>query len=283
MSAIRPFHAWRMFSQALATCRIIKRAMVYDPDDIVILESVTWSAWKSERELNRELRMFPRPPDFDMPQDFPSPPASCRDELLQTWYFYLSEISAWRLETRVQEECTRLAPQLNGNIEEFAQTADSLALQVFDWQNSLASEVSITDNHEDKDMLRLILKARALYIFELISWPFVYTLLHDRIQPESQRAKEWTARALDYHLQKLCNHSIQFYHRHHGTWLMIRSCARSICVFTAASQLPFAKSLLPANWQGVVNDTLQMLRFWHPELIELGEILKIVDALPKDP
>ncbi|KAL3455104.1 hypothetical protein BJX64DRAFT_80324 [Aspergillus heterothallicus] len=280
MTALRPFHAWRMFSQALATCRIVKRTTAYDAADLVTLECVTWSAWKSERELNRELMLFSGPVVGDMPQTFPSPPANCKHELLQSWYFYLSEISAWRLETQVTEEIRRLAiNNVNGHLEDLTRTADGFTEQVSEWQKSLASEVSFTNDRENTDMLKLILRARGLYISELISWPFVYTLLHDGVRPDSPCVQRWTTRALEYHLQKLNNHRVQFYHRHHGTWLMIRSCARSVCILIAASRSPFAGPFLPSDWRAAVDDALQMLRFWQYEVVELAGVVDRLQTL----
>ncbi|CAG8195708.1 unnamed protein product [Penicillium salamii] len=279
MSALRPFDAWRMFSQSLAISKIVKRTMAYNEDDIVVLESVFWSAWKSERELNRELWMPPKYPDLDMPHDFPGLPTTYKEETLQAWYFYLSEISAWRLEIHAAKESRNFFLRGNGHLEDFAQTADGLMQQLSDWQSSLASEVSITTENETEDMLRLILKSRALYISELVSWPFVYALIHDRIQPNSQTLHKWTARALQCHLHKLKNYRVQFYHRHAGTWLMIRSCARSVLILVGASKLPFAGDLIPKNWRGAVEDALEMFRFWQGHVYELADAIGRIQAI----
>ncbi|KAK1147069.1 Zcf27p [Aspergillus melleus] len=283
MSALRPFDAWRMFVQALTTCKVVKRTMAHDVDETVVLDRLIWAAWKSERELKRELRVLPREPGSEMPEEFPSPPTTCNDETLQSWYFFLSEIAAWRLEIHVQQESSRLASETNGGLDDFTHTADCLMQQVSEWQDSLASEVSIKNNHKDEDMLRLILKARALYISELISWPFVHVLLHDRVQPMSEPVQKWTVKALEIHLQKINNHRVQFYHRHHGTWLMIRSCARSVCVLIGASKVPFLSPFLEKNWRGVVHDVIQMLRFWQEEVIELAGIVDRIEAIYNEP
>ncbi|CAG8171058.1 unnamed protein product [Penicillium olsonii] len=282
MSAIRPFDAWRMFCQALNICKIAKRTMTYSPDEAGILENLFWSSWKSEREVNRELWMPSKHPDFELPNDFPGLPAICKEENLKTWYFYLSEISAWRLETQVAEESTRFALEVSGNLEDFTRTANGLMEQVSDWQSSLAADVSITDDLEEGDMLRLILKARALYISELISWPFVYALIHDRKEPTLDCVQKWTSKGLETHLQKLNNHRVQFYHRHAGTWLMIRSCARSVGILIGASKSPRAEDLMPRNWRRAVEASLEMLLFWKEHDSTIVDVVDDIYALYQD-
>ncbi|KAL2424172.1 hypothetical protein ABEF95_011240 [Exophiala dermatitidis] len=149
MSLLRPFDAWRMFLQALAMCRTFEKTMSSDTTDTVAAESVYWSAWESERELYRELWSSADPRSSglaqDHPRQFPNLPADCEGESLHTWYFYLSEISAWRLESHVEEEIARFAAEGRGRsgLEGLTEIANSLMQQPREWQNSLAPKVSL--------------------------------------------------------------------------------------------------------------------------------------------
>ncbi|EHY55089.1 hypothetical protein ABEF92_004375 [Exophiala dermatitidis] len=289
MSSLRPFDAWRMFLQALTMCRTFEKTMSCDATDTVAAESVYWSAWKSERELYRELWSSADPRGsglaHDHPRQFPSLPADCEGESLHTWYFYLSEISAWRLESHVEEEIARFAAEGGGRggLDGLTEIANSLMQQAREWQNSLAPKVSLQQQADeyDGDMLRLILRARVAYIQDKISWPFIYAILHDNMETESPRVRNWAAKGLSCHLHKLEIHRIQFYHRHHGTWVMIRSCARSTAILLAAARQPFSKTLLPSesDWRGAVEATLEMLRFWQPYVHGLREVVERLEAL----
>lgn len=281
MSALRPFDALRMFMQSLTMCRTIKRTKKYDTTDMVAIESIYWSAWKSERELTRELWSSPEAwrHGYEHPQQFPCLPSNCEGENLYTWYFYLSEISAWRLQTHAEAELTRFAAEGGGSLESFIAVADSLMQQVIEWQNSLTPNVSISHDGNDNDMLKVILRARIGYVQDVISWPFVYALVHDGVEPDSTTVRKWTTKGLSCHMQKLQNHRVQFYYRHHGTWLMIRSCARSAGILIAAAKQGFWDMQLPDNWREAVDSTIQMLDFWRPYVIDLQEAIDRVTAL----
>lgn len=283
MTALRPFDAWRMFLQALVMCRTINKTLSCNAGDRVSIESIHWSAWKSERELYRELWPSPdcRSWNFEHPQQFPSLPADCEGENMRTWYFYLSEISAWRLQTYVEEEMARSAVEGHSSIEHLTEIADNLMQQAVEWENSLAPQAFVGhyNKSDDEDMLRLILRARIAYVQDLISWPFVYSLIHDGVEPVSPQAQKWAMMGLSCHLQKLLIHQVRFYYRHHGTWLMMRSCARSACILLAAARRPFSEELLPAKWRGAVEATLEMLQFWRSHLTELNEVVQCIEGL----
>jgi hypothetical protein len=70
-----------------------------------------------------------------------------------------------------------------------------------------------------------------------------------------------TAKGLAFHLERLLINRPGFYHRHHGTWLMTRSSARNACILLAAGQLPSTSCLLPTDWKGAVEATIEVLLF----------------------
>ncbi|KAL4789155.1 hypothetical protein BDV19DRAFT_395322 [Aspergillus venezuelensis] len=290
MSSLRPLDAWRMFLQALSICRTAMRTTQCSRAHSLELESVYWSSWKSERELNRELRMtleHAAASTLALPEYFASFPENCGDEQLHTWYFYLSEISAWRLETHIAEEMLRSASGAQVGLQGLTEIADSLMGQVVELQSSLAMKVfrqqpggsGSSGTGDGNDMLQLIMRARITYLQDLISWPFVRALIQDGIEPQSQAVRDWTVKGLSCHVQRLLNHRPQFYHRHHGTWLMIRNCARSAGLLLGAARLPFGDGLLPLEWRAVVEDALGMLQFWQPHLPDLRCAIERIHGL----
>jgi hypothetical protein len=273
MSTLRPFDAWRMFLQSLAICQSFTYCNQPDPlgdggsrSTVEAEESIYWSSWKSERELRWELGV----PDFhDMglntPRTFPSCSESYEGDSLRAWCFYLSEISLWRLETAARNEIRTLVTETQGPVfEALAQIADEHVQQVIAWQDSLPPSVSIADHEfptgDDGDVLRFILRGRTTYFHELISWPFIYAVVNDR--EEAPRIRQWAAKGFVFHLERLNINRPGFYHRHHGTWLMMRSSARSACILLVAAQVSSASELLPPNWQEAVEATILMLQFW---------------------
>lgn len=72
-----------------------------------------------------------------------------------------------------------------------------------------------------------------------------------------------------------------FYHRHHGTWLMLRSCTRSALVLLGAARSPTLNPLLPAGWEGAVLKVMDMLRFWRDESWDGRDRLMVLDQLMK--
>ena len=290
MSTLRPFDAWRMFLQSLAICQ----SFTYcdQPDRLgdgrsrstVEAEgSIYWSSWKSEREVRWELGL----PDFgdmglDTPRTFPSCSESYEGDNLRAWYFYLSEISLWRLETAAKNEMRRLVAETPAQVfKALAEIADENVQQVIAWQDSLPPSVSIAEHDlptgDDGDVLRFVLRGRTTYFHELISWPFIYAVINDG--EETPRIRQWAARGFAFHLERLSINRPGFYHRHHGTWLMMRSSARSACILLAGAQVSSTSELLPPNWQEAVEATISMLQFWCNDCEGLAVTVDLLNRL----
>jgi hypothetical protein len=283
MSSLRPFDAWRLFQHALAMCQGFSSGDHPDP----AAESIYWTCWKSEREVRWELGL----PDFrdnslDAPRLFPSVPLPLpnqEEHMLHAWYFYLSEISLWRLEMDARVEIMRFISESaheNGLLEQLADIADNTSEQLALWEQSLPSVVSIASPcpavpAEEDDVLRFVLRGRTTYINELISWPFMACVIAGR--PITLRARNWALRGLQSHLRRLSNNEPGFYYRHHGTWLMVRSSARSLCLLLAVAHTPSAHDLLPEGWKEMALKTLDMLKFWHEEIEGMGHLVIQLD------
>jgi len=288
MSALRPLDAWRMFLQSLAICqnfsfcRTSKFARsLHTWSSTPAEESVYWSSWKSERELRSELGL----PDFsspslDPPRLFPSLPDGCEGDSLRAWYFYLSEISLWRLETDAKNVISSLLEEIPGPIlPALAEKGYEHLGQVEAWQDSLAPAVSFgrEPRQSENDVLRFILRGRTTYMKEMITWPFVWAVVNGGTQ--SLLTREWAAKAAAFHLERININRSGFFHRHHGTWLMLRTSARSACILLAMAQLATTSDLLPPNWLEAVNDTISMLMFWREDVQEAEATAELLSTL----
>lgn len=82
----------------------------------------------------------------------------------------------------------------------------------------------------------------------------------------------------------VCVHRIEknesgFYHRHHGTWLMLRSCTRSALVLLAAVRCPSLSILLPMDWELAIYKVKDMLSHWKDESRDVSDRLYIIEKL----
>ncbi|KAF7556650.1 hypothetical protein G7Z17_g1188 [Cylindrodendrum hubeiense] len=289
MSVLQPVEAWRMFLQALAICQSFKsssRKVSQDnsslSDSAAAEESIYWSCWKSEQELRWELG----PSDFSSralgpPQLFPSIPDACKDQNIRAWYFYLSEISLWRLDTETRQEMTKVVTEgRSGVLRALADIGDSTLEQLAVWQESLAPPVSLAGHDPpstDNDIIRFVLRGRTTYIHELISWPFIQSMINE--ENDSPRTMQWVVNGLSFHLERLVVNRPGFYHRHHGTWLMLRSSARSACILLACAYLPSTSKLMPSEWKEAVEATIQMLEYWRGQTEGIGDAVDLMHQL----
>ncbi|KAL4926644.1 uncharacterized protein BDV17DRAFT_293436 [Aspergillus undulatus] len=289
MSFQRPYDAWRSFLQGLAVCQNFR---FMDPGystaglggtGASAEESTYWSCWKSERELRLELGLpdFGSPSALIAPQRFPTLPLSNDDQLVNAWYFYLSEISLWRLEMEARKDMSACLSKMRQGqnspdrlLDLLCEVSEIYSQQSVAWQDSLPSMVSISDTTCDgtgTDVLRFVLRGRKTYLDELITWPFiVHAVGGSELSPT---ACLWLSKGLEAHLERLEINFPGFHHRHHGTWLMIRSSARSACILLAIARSPVAAHL-PFGWKEAVEKTINMLYFWCGEVAGLEDVAK---------
>ncbi|KJK61787.1 Glycosyl hydrolase family 3 N terminal domain protein [Aspergillus parasiticus SU-1] len=282
MSCLRPFDAWRSFLQALAVCQSFKFMGEATQTGTPAEESIYWSSWKSERELRWELGL----PDFgtrislEPPQRFPTLPLTDDEEILRAWYFYLSEISLWRLETEIRKDMTaRLSEPYNNTLNGLADISEIYQQQLVACLHSLPSTVSIFDpprQTPETDVLRFILQGRSTCFNELITWPYIAYAVND--VPLGHTAQGWVSKGLQTHLERLEVNQAGFYHRHHGTWLMIRTSARSACILLAVARSRM-RDLLPGGWKEAVEATVKMLDFWQADVEGLAVLAGLLRHL----
>lgn len=301
----RASSAWRYFLQALACCQDFK--IVRWPNDTANLhedadfkaaeQAVYWSAWKSEREMRGDMKpsdfpmqntlsypsFFPTPPDLPMDQSTSDDPVAKRQRL--SWYFYLSEISLRRLATRIQQEVSQVETQPGRNIlETLAELEPGWQKQAQDWLENLPPELSLNCANENDDICRFVLRGHLLNIYELIYWPFVMAVLNlgEGEVTVSPIAVQLANKGLAMHQERLVVNQPGFYHRHHGTMGMVRTCTRSALVLFLAARIVRTSSTTelttPRDWRHHVQQTAALNRFWQYDEPTFGHWANILEV-----
>jgi hypothetical protein len=225
------------------------------------------------------------------------------------WYFYLAEIALRRLGNRIlnyvyqDSSSTTSQPHIEQVVANFEDQADGwydnyhppiikLSLLTFQNRNRLQSlplqlKLDRSGNSNDPQnsqnaTLKFILNGHLLDCYEMMYWPFVIDAIHGRL-PSSTTAKVFARKGLAVCVQRIQQNEPGFCHRHHGAWLMLRSCTRSAFVLVAAarccSSLTLSSSMLPDGWQQSLYKVIAMLSFWKDESTEVLDRLRILQRL----
>ena len=175
--------------------------------------------------------------DLSYPSFFPSPPETCRDEG-RSWYFYLAEIALKRLINDVMRH--QFVPQARPRLFE---TTAIFEEQLAEWMQSLLLMLSLETPDSEDDILKFILRGHLSKCQEVIYWPF----LVDRIGNfhRDPAADRYISRALQNCVDRINENEAGFYHRHHGTSLMLRACSRTGLLLLAAHRCGQVPDLLP--------------------------------------
>ena len=289
MTMLQPLHAWRSFVQALACCQEFTCAnTAYNDHEMLTTaprmglpaeESVYWSCWKSERELRIHLDL----PDFafnnlSYPHLFPTPPPSMVEDQAVSWYFYLSEISLLRLEHRAREEINYVlradGPSLVTDLANSTVTLEGFAEE---WVKSLPLAMNLFTPQEEDDVLKFILRGHFLDLWEVIYWPWLDMLLNRQLA--GSKVATYVMKGLQIGVDRIRINNPGFYHRHHGTWLMIQSCTRSALVLLAARHSAEGIRLVPDGWREAVCNVMELLRFWQHDAPDATDRIQILEEL----
>jgi hypothetical protein len=125
--------------------------------------------------------------------------------------------------------------------------------------------------------LKFILNGHLLDCYEMMYWPFVVDAVHSRLRGEAAHA--FARKGLLVCVQRIQKNESGFYHRHHGTWLMLRSCTRSALVLLGAARSPGLTDLLPPDWQQAIHKVTNMLSYWKDESRDVLDRLQILEKL----
>lgn len=146
--------------------------------------------------------------------------------------------------------------------------------------SSLPQTLRFDSNENDEDnhaALKFILSGHLLDCYEMMYWPFIVAAVHGRLRGAA--AESFAKKGLEICARRIDKNESGFYHRHHGTWLMLRSCTRSALVLLAAVRCPSLAKLLPMNWERAIYKVKDMLSHWKDESRDASDRLYIIDKL----
>jgi hypothetical protein len=153
-----------------------------------------------------------------------------------------------------------------------------------DWLANLPQELSLQSPNECDDICKFVLRGHLLNIFELIYWSFVMAAISAKTSGEtvSEAILDLAIRGLQTHVDRLIINRPGFYHRHHGTMVMLRTCTRSALVLVLAGKPPARRSEKdlspPENWRFHVQQCAVVNQYWQfddPTLGDWGHILDL--------
>lgn len=249
---------------------------------------------------------LPTPPNGPQPnvQEVNHPPNSQFSTIpthkeYDSWYYYLTEIMLRKLEMRIDifyQDKRREAYRRAG--EPAASFFGSMveALQEFDYQLTRyyetlppAMQLSLDDLAPCLDELRQLLRWRLLCVKHDITIPALYVILHNDISG-------WP-RDLVSNLVQMANACIVVdikilrmavtKHRHHTTWLCLRTGVRSAMTLIAAEKLAaqqkygLERLYIPdkVTWESGAHALIRGLRHWSKESRDCPTYLAILRQL----
>lgn len=232
-------------------------------------------------ELRLELNVFENSIwDLTYPAFYPSPPDGLKSQREVVWYYYLAEIALRRLGNRILNHFHK-HDQANIDVDSVA----SFEQQASDWMRSLPKVLDFETNSTPPspsgglvDSLKFVLDGHLLDCYEMMYWPFLTEIvLHGSGGANSQAVQELAYKSLHICVKRIHKNEHGFFNRHHGTWLMLRSCTRSALVLIAARKDPVLMKLLPHDWEQAVIKVAGMLRFWKRESVDADDRLSVIE------
>jgi hypothetical protein len=127
------------------------------------------------------------------------------------------------------------------------------------------------------DVLKFVLRGHLLDCYEWIYFPYMLEAIAH--QSRQSQTDEFVARGLQMSMERIHKNRKGFKHRHHGVWLMLRSCTRSALILLAASRCREAAELLPLGWKDAVLGVVEMLAYWQDEVEDARNRLRILKEL----
>jgi len=197
------------------------------------------------------------------------------------WYFYLAEIALRRLGNRILNYIYRYKSSAVSDLD-IKQAIHNFEDQAERWQGSLPPVLRLDgpeDGNADHAALKFILSGHLLDCYEMMYWPFVIQAVHGRLGGID--VDSFSRKGLLVCTDRIQKNESGFYHRHHGTWLMLRSCTRSSLVLLAAARSTHLYSRLPVEWEMAICKVIDMLNYWKGESRDVLDRLEILEALMK--
>ncbi|KAK7592007.1 hypothetical protein V3481_006643 [Fusarium oxysporum f. sp. vasinfectum] len=218
------------------------------------------------------------------PQFFPAPPKGLQSEGEAGWYFYLAKIALRRLGNRILT-CTsyfRLASTTVADkvsrVLEFEQQAQSWV----DWlpQNLRLDQPREVDGDDQSARLRFILNGHLLDCYEMMYWSFIVDVVHGT-SLEDADAMAFARKGVQTSVQRIDDNESGFRGRHHGTWLMLRSCTRSALVLISVERAGLG-NMLPAQWRSSITKVQGLSHYWQDEAVDAKFYSRLLADLIND-
>ena len=108
-------------------------------------------------------------------------------------------------------------------------------------------------------------------------WQYVVDAVHGRLH--GPNAELFLRKGLKVCVDRIQQNRKGFCHRHHGTWLMLRSCSRSAFVLMAAARCPELGLYLPMGWENAVMEVKKMLDLWKDESRDVSQVSAYLETL----
>lgn len=237
-------------------------------------------------ELRLELNVFENSIwDLTYPLEYPKPPEGLKTQREAVWYYYLAEIALRRLSNRILNSFHKTnhdQPKLDvKGVADFEEQAS-------EWVTSLPHNLNFQrpTSPATGDLynnLKFILEGHLLDCYEMMYWPFMTEIiLNGATSPPSLEVENLARKSLFYCVKRIQRNEDGFFNRHHGTWLMLRSCTRSALVLIAARKDPILVNMLPNGWEQAVWKVANMLRFWRRESRDSDDRLRIIERSMAD-
>ncbi|KAK7421230.1 Zcf27p [Neonectria punicea] len=266
-------------------------------------ESLYWSCLKSELELRTELglpgsslnemqysHVYPSPPSPSQLAGNHMRPESTaqreRDRLENGWFFYLAEIALRRimneaLSARYWADSWYYTTRwwTAAGEERFQADGEKFKVKLETWQDMLPPSMRFPRNPREStgDPLRGILRSHLIDILDVLYFPAVRAVACEEVSELGPYTLATAREALLNAVNRITISEEGFWHRHQGTWLMIRTCSRSslqlLAVAFRAQTEPSLSELLPEGWKYSVTRVFTMIEYWEPESPDLGQLL----------
>lgn len=143
---------------------------------------------------------------------------------------------------------------------------------------SLPPILSLDTPESEDDVLKFVLRGHLLDCYESIYFPFMLEAINHQ-RRDMGVVDEFARKGLQMSADRIHKNRAGFKHRHHGVWLMLRSCTRSALVLIAARCCPETEDLLPVGWAEAVTNVIEMLFYWQDEAGDAGDRQKILIEL----
>ncbi|KAH7018890.1 hypothetical protein EDB80DRAFT_699471 [Ilyonectria destructans] len=195
----------------------------------------------------------------------------------QSWFYYLTDISLRKLEIRIDaffatEQVKQPEPSIEAResfYRDILVTLSDLDKQIVDHSLHLPDSITLEtdESGHSSDDLREYLRLRMIIIRHTLSRPALHFILHGNLDELSVALRAQAAEIANKALQideYLMTHGLTT-HRHPGTWLGIRYCARAALELIATAKTSVPDLNLSPTWEQHMQKFKTALRYWGAE------------------